>query len=217
MFLCKRARPDIATAVAFLTTRVQAPDIDDWKKMMRMLHYLNATKNLFLTLLVDSDGVLVAKWWVDGAFAIHEDMRSQTGVVMSMGQGEIYNSSTRQKLNTKSSTEAELVAANNTMPQILWTSYFLRAQGYDLKETILYQDNQAAIFLEKNGRLSSGERTRHINIRYFFIKDYINNNELQVNFCGTDSMLGDIHTKPLQGSKFKKFRDAILGISEINT
>jgi hypothetical protein len=68
---------------------------------------------------------------------------------MSMGAGVIYGSSTRQKLTTKSSTEAELVGASDVMPQVLWTRYFLEAQGYGISENIVYQDNKSAILFEK--------------------------------------------------------------------
>jgi hypothetical protein len=70
-----------------------------------------------------------------------------------------YATSICQKLNTKSSTEAELVAVADVMPQILWTKYFLEAQGYCTQESVIYQDNQSAILLEKIGRASSGRRT----------------------------------------------------------
>eukprot|EP00957_Ditylum_brightwellii_P126753 9661732-Ditylum_brightwellii.AAC.1 len=76
LFLCKHARPDIQTAVSFLTTRVKNPDKDDWKKLHRVIIYLNGTKNLVLTLGADS--LNMAKWWVDGAFAVHPDMKGQT-------------------------------------------------------------------------------------------------------------------------------------------
>jgi hypothetical protein len=76
---------------------------------------------------------------------------------MSLGQGVIYGTSKRQKLNTKSSTEAELVGADDVMPQMLWTLYFLEAQGYKINNNVLYQDNKSAILLESNGRGSSGK------------------------------------------------------------
>jgi hypothetical protein len=86
-------------------------------------------------------------------------MRSHTGGVLSMGRGAIYGTSTRQKLTTKSSTEAELVGVSDILPQVLWTRYFLEAQGYDINDNLLYQDNKSAILLEKNGKMSSGKRT----------------------------------------------------------
>lgn len=79
-------------------------------------------------------------------------MRSHTGGTLSLGKGSLYSASTLQKINTKSSTEAEeLVAVDDVMPLILWTRYFLQAQGYDVRENKVFQDNQSAILLEKNG------------------------------------------------------------------
>ena len=155
LFLCKRSRPDIQTAVAFLSTRVQHPDHDDYKKLGRVMKYLQNTMTLPLTL--EADDLQLIHWWIDGAFATHRDMRSHTGGAMSLGKGIIYGTSTRQKLNTRSSTEAELVAVDDCMSQILWTRYFLDAQGYNINECIIYQDNKSAILLEQNGRASSSK------------------------------------------------------------
>ena len=117
LFLCKRARPDIQTAVAFLTTRVMTPDEDDYKKLAWVMRYLRGTKTMPLTL--EADNLQQVKWWIDGAFATHWDMRSHTGRALSLGKGVITGISTRQKLMTRSSTEAELVAIDDCMSLIL--------------------------------------------------------------------------------------------------
>ena len=200
IFLCKRARPDIQTSVAFLCTRVKGPDQDDYKKLSRTMGYLRGTINMPLTL--EADNVHIIKWWADASFAVHHDMKSHTGGAMTLGKGTIYGTSTRQKLNTKSSTESELVGVNDVMPQVLWTRYFLEAQGYGVKDSVIYQDNQRAILLEKNERASSGKRTRHINIRYFFVADRVAANEVSIEYCPTGDMVADFFTKPLQGSQF---------------
>jgi hypothetical protein len=127
--------------------------------------YLSGTLNM--PLMLEADECNIVKWWVDASFAVHPDMRSHTGGVMMLGKGAIYGTSTRQKLNTKSSTEAELVGVNDIIPQALWTRYFLEAQGYGVNESIIYQDNKSTILLAENGKASSGKQTRHINIRYF--------------------------------------------------
>ena len=76
----------------------------------------------------------------------------------------------------------------------------------------MYRDNRTCMLLEKNGTLSSSQRTRHINIRYFFMKDRIEKGAVSVAFCPTDDMIDDFFTKPLQGKKFIEFRDMILGL-----
>ena len=198
LFLCKRARPDIQTTIAFLSTRVKQPDQDDWKKLRRLIDYLRGTMDLVLTLKADNTSII--KWYVDVAYAVHPDMRSHTGGAMTLGKGFGYATSTKQKLNTKSSTEAELVGCDDVIGQIIWTNYFLEWQGYNCSNTILYQDNKSAILLEKNGKLSSGKKTKHINIRYFFITDRIGNGELTVEYCPTDKMVADFlvnHCKEL--------------------
>jgi hypothetical protein len=120
--------------------------------------------------------------------------------------------SRKQKLNTKSSTECELVGVDDASPQMLWTRYFVEGQGYRLKVSILNQANLSAILLEKNGRASSNKRTKHINVRYFFIKDRIASGEITVEHCPATEMLGDHFTKPLQGTIFRRFRAEIQGI-----
>jgi hypothetical protein len=212
LFLSKRARPDVQTPVAFLCTRVKAPDQDDYKKLARVVKYLRDTPKLYLTL--EADGTHILTWWIDASFAVHKDMKSHTGGTMSLGKGSVYSASTRQKLNTKSSTEAELVGVDDVMPQVLWTRYFLEAQGYEVRDNKIYQDNQSTMLLAKNGRASSGKRTRHINIRYFFVADRVKSGEVSIDYCPTGEMLGDFFTKPLQGVAFKKFRAKILNLQE---
>jgi len=61
------------------------------------------------------------KWWIDASFSTHPDMPSDTGCIMSVGHGTIYSTSIRQQVNTKCSTEAEMVGLNDLMEQVLWT------------------------------------------------------------------------------------------------
>ena len=131
---------------------------------------------------------------------------------MTMGEGAIQSGSNKQKLNTRSSCEAELVGADDASTKILWTKLFLESQGYTVKKNILYQDNKSTILLLKNGKRSSGKRTRALNIRYFFLTDQREKGNLSVEHCPTGEMTGDYMTKPKQGREFRKFRNDIMGI-----
>jgi hypothetical protein len=88
---------------------------------------------------------------------------------MSFGQGMALSYSWKQKINTKSLTEAELVGVDNSLGYILWARYFMIEQGYDMDLSLLYQDNMSAIPLETNGRASSSKGTKHIKVKYFLI------------------------------------------------
>ena len=146
---------------------------------------------------------------MDAAFAVHNDFRSHTGAMMTMGGGSITSFSTKQKLNTRSSTEAELVAVDDAMSQVLWSRSFLQHQGITDIEVILFQDNKSAMILQENGRMSTGKRSRHLNIRYFFVTDVIKKKLIKVMYCPTGDMMADFFTKPIQGGDFKKFRNMI--------
>jgi len=207
LFVGKRARQEIQTTIAFLCTRVQSPTKEDWNKLSKMMKFLKATQDDCLVL--EYNGNKTVEWYVDAAFAVHNDYRSHTGATMKIGGGSITSFSTKQKLNTRSSTEAELVAVDDTMSQILWSRSFLQHQGIDNIKVILYQDNKSAMILQENGRTSTGKRSRHLNVRYFFVTDVIKKGLLKVMYCPTGDMIADFFTKPIQGGDFKKFRNLV--------
>ena len=97
---------------------------------------------------------------------------------------------------------------------MLCTRYFLEAQGYEIDENILYQDNIITMLLEKNGKKSSTKNTKHINMGFYFIKDQVETRDVVIRHCLTEKMLGDNFTKPLQGALFRKFRAEIMNIPD---
>ena len=131
------------------------------------------------------------KWHVDAEFAVLKDMRSHTGGFITMGTVGAYVQSSKQKMNTNSSTKAGIVGVYDVLTQVIWTQYFLKDQGCNICDNVIYQDNQRAIKLENNDRRSSSKRTRYINIRYYFITDRIMKQEAYVEFCPTLDMIKD--------------------------
>ena len=172
---------NIQTTVVFLCTRVKSLEQGNWKKLGRMICYLRAIWGLKLTL--EANDIHVIKWWLDSTHILHPDMRGHTGQMMSLGSkglGAVYVGSSKQKINTKSSTETELVGASDALPQVLCTQHFNEHQWFNTKDNEFNQDNQSKILLDKKERGSSSKWTRHININCFFISDIIQKEELCV-------------------------------------
>eukprot|EP00957_Ditylum_brightwellii_P094874 7225568-Ditylum_brightwellii.AAC.1 len=118
-------------------------------------------------------------------------MRGHKGVTMSLDQGLVFSSSTKQKLSTKISTEMGLIAVDDAVPHILWTTYFLECQGYNIGKAQINQDKMLAMLLEKN-----------------------ESREVEVKHCGAQEMIADYFTKPLQDHLFHKFCKAILNLED---
>jgi hypothetical protein len=208
LYLSKRTRPDIMLTVSFLVTRVSNATVQDLDKLSRLLKYINGTKNMGLSLTASER--LLIRCYIDVSHGIHGDYKSHTGSNTSIGTGSIESTSTKQKLVTKSSAEAELVGLSDKFSNAIWTSNFLRSQGYDVSPAIVFQDNKSTISLAEKGK-STSARTRHIHLRYFLIKDRIAQGDIVVKYIPTGEMTADILTKPLQGEHFRRLRKQLLG------
>mmetsp|Transcript_26975 Transcript_26975/g.38254 ORF Transcript_26975/g.38254 Transcript_26975/m.38254 type:complete len:174 (+) Transcript_26975:3-524(+) len=143
-------------------------------------------------------------------------MKSQTGAIFTLGRGAIISDSNKQKTNARSSTEAELNGVDDKISKILWSKRFIEHQGFKVKLTVIYQDNTSTIKLAENGKTSSGKRTRHFDIKLFYITDLIDKDEVTVKYCHTDDMIADYNTKPVVGVKFRTFRNQIMNLSIIH-
>jgi hypothetical protein len=168
---------------------------------------LNSTLDYVMTLRCHDLSKL--QWFIDRSYATHHDMKGQSGAILVTDGCALLAKSSRQKVNTRSSTETELIAVDDILLTIQWTKSFMKEQGYDL-ETVVKEDNRSTILHMKNGKLSSGKRTKHLDIRYFYVKDLIERGIIKVEHCMSDNMIADFFTKPLQGKRFQILRDIIL-------
>jgi hypothetical protein len=101
----------------------------------------------------------------------------------------------KQKSNSRSSTQTEMIGINNAMPNVLWSLYFIQAQGYPMTHALIYQDNKIAILLETNGKWSSSKRTKHIKMKYFFVKDCIDKGKVVIEHKPDTKMWVDMLSK----------------------
>ena len=129
---------------------------------------------------------------------------------MRLGKGALASYSRRHKLNTRSSTETEIVSVDQMMPEVLHSLRFLRAQGYDVKHAKVYQDNKSAQLLEINGRFSSTKRTKHIDAKFFFVKDQVDKGDISIENCPAEVMWADGNSKALQGKAFRIQRSEMM-------
>ena len=130
-----------------------------------------------------------------------------------MGTGTLFADSSKQKLITLSSTECELVGAVDKSKKLIWANQFLAHQRHDgsvQPAAIIMQDNQSTMKLMLKGRPLS-QRTKHIDIRFFFLKERIDNGDLRIVYLRTEDMIADILTKALQGALFRRLRTLLLG------
>jgi hypothetical protein len=210
LYLAVKTRKELSCAVSFLTSRVKVATKQDQTKLDVVLKYLNGTKDLGLILGGDNDGKMNAHLFTDASYGIHLNGKSHTGICLKFQRGSVTAKSIKQKVVSKSTAEAELIAQSDGVALGSWALQFLEEQGYILPKVIVYEDNKATITLAQKGSPTS-ERSRHIRIRFFFIKQFIDSKEMELIYCPTEDMIADILTKPLSGELFRKLRDYLLG------
>jgi hypothetical protein len=171
-------------AVSFIMMRVKSLDKDSWGNLKCVVRYLHSTRHMKLNLSVDN--LATIRWWVNASHAILDNCRGHMASMMSIVKGAAISFSNTQKLNTKSSTESELVGADQVFSSILHTRYFLiEAQGYSIEQKILFQDNQSTMRLEVN---DSFNWTKTHQMQIFL--------DLEVMYCPTEIMRAGVLAKP---------------------
>jgi hypothetical protein len=214
LYLAKRVRPECLVAVAFLTTRVNAVDVDDMAKLKRVLGYLRATQHRGIVLRVNNEMAVHA--YIDAAYAVHPKMESHTGSIVTIGRFgvSLQYKSLKQKLVTTSSTEAELVAIYDALDFVLWMRDIMEFLHCSQGTTTIYQDNTSTICMAHMGRGSSSSRTKHIKLRYFWIKQFIDDKTFIIENLPTDNMIADFFASPRTGQAFRRMRNLLLGMAE---
>ncbi len=130
--------------------------------------------------------------------------------MFNLGEGAVSSYSRKLKMNIRSSTKSKLVAADMYMPEMLWSLYFMKSEGYDVEIIELYQDNKSTELLMTNGCFSSGKRTKHIKAKFFFIKDKVGDKEMRIVHHPTEEMWADVLTMTLQGKAFRELHAKLM-------
>ena len=203
MYTMVSTRPDIAYPVSVLSRYMANPDQKHWKAIKRIFRYLKETRELGLV-LGGSDKVTL-EGYSDSDFAgDKETRRSTSAYIFKIGEGTISWMSKKQDVVATSTTEAEYMALGKATSEALWLKRFLEELGYKLPAVKIYGDNQSSIALAKNPQFHP--RTKHIDVRFHFIRERIEKGEIILKYLRTDEMLADLLTKAHGKAKNEELR-----------
>jgi hypothetical protein len=203
IYLMVSTRPDISYTVSVLSRFMQEPRELHWRCVKRLLRYIKTTKDycLIYTKNKTSKYELVGYSDADYAGSI-DDRKSTSGYVFKLNNCIITWNSAKQKTVSLSTTEAEYIALTTAIKEALWLNQLLKELNRGLKEIKIMCDNKSTICLSKNPEFHS--RSKHIDIKYHFIKEKINDKTINIEFVSTDDMIADILTKAVSRIKHYK-------------
>jgi hypothetical protein len=205
MYAAMGTRPDIAFAVSTVAQFSDNPGWNHWEAVKRVFRYLRGTQKLELTYGGEKRGLV---GYVDADGASQEHRRAISGFVFLVDGGAVSWSSKKQELVTLSTTEAEYVAATHAAKEAIWIRRLIGEIFRPLTmPTTLFSDSKSAIALAQDGHYHA--RTKHIDIRYHFIRYIIEAETIKLIYCPTDEMTADTLTKALPNVKAKNFATAL--------
>ncbi|KAL5729604.1 hypothetical protein ACHQM5_002532 [Ranunculus cassubicifolius] len=200
-------RPDIEYSVSLLSRFMHEPSNLHFSAAKRILRYLQGTKNLGLKYMKEDDTKLAGFTDSDWAGSV-DDRKSTSGYVFRLGSKVISWSSKKQQTIALSSAEAEYIAATDATCEAAWLRRILTdLQQEDEAPTTIHCDNKSAIAMTKNPVFHS--RSKHIEIKHHFIRDYVSKGEIQLEYVNTNEQLADIFTKAISTEKFNYFRECL--------
>ena len=207
MYLMLCTRPDIANAVGCVAKYCDNYDVSHWTAVKRILRYLQTTKDFRLEFSGEKREKLVC--YADASWANDLDTRrSTTGYLFKLNGNIISWKSQRQSTVALSSTEAEYMGLSTAVQEAIWLKKLLKEfKIYPDESVTIYQDNQGAIALAKNPVFH--QRTKHIDIRYHFVREMLEDKEIEICFTPTSEMHADFLTKNLPRPKFERDVKAI--------
>jgi hypothetical protein len=201
MYAALGTRPDIAFAVQSVSRYSTKFGPSHWNAVKRIFQYLRGTRDFWLT-YGHANTALTGYADADGSMA--DDRHAISGYAYIIHGGAVSWSAKRQQIVSLSTTESEYVAAAHAAKEAKWLrSLIQQLFNVEMAPTTLFSDNQSAIALAKDHQYHA--RTKHIDIRYHFIRWIIDQGVLRLVYCPTDDMIADALTKALPSTKVKHF------------
>ena len=205
MYLMVATRPDLAAAVGALSQFASDPCPTHWQALKRVLRYLQATLTHGLEFTRGDCQSVCGYSDADWAGDV-QSRRSTSGYAFMMNSGCISWRSKKQRTVALSSTEAEYMALSEATQEAVWLKVFLCELGEMAGDEAIkiYEDNQGSIALAKNPEFH--KRTKHIDIRYHFVREKVEDGQVVLEYCPTQDMLADLMTKAIPAVQFDILR-----------
>ncbi|PRQ53257.1 putative RNA-directed DNA polymerase [Rosa chinensis] len=200
------SRPDISFSVGVCARYQANPKESHLKAVKRIIRYVSGTSNYGVVYTFDSNVEIAGYTDSDWAGNV-DDRRSTSGGCFFVGNNLVSWHSKKQNCVSLSTAEAEYIAAGSCCTQMLWMKQMLNDYGFPQGKLSIFCDNTSAINISKNPVQHS--RTKHIDIRYHFIRDLVDANILELEFIPTENQLADLFTKPLDNLRFESLRKSI--------
>lgn len=207
MYVMLGTRPDLCYAVCYFSRYQNSYDEEHWQYLKNVLKYLKGTEKLGLTYYRSSTNVRIFAF-VDSDYAGDaNDRKSTTGFFLKINTNTVFWNSKKQSVVALSSTEAEYVALTSCATECLFLGHLLSDLILnDVYPIRIYEDNQSTI---KTAHTYETKRSKHIDVKYHFIKDLVSSKKIEVEYISTENQVADILTKALCVNKFISFRDAL--------
>ena len=206
LYLATRTRPDVVFTVVVLASSVSNPPQDIVRHLDRLFGYLKSTSTRGVLYGALNTNLM---YMADVAYAIHQDGKSHTGVIITMGGSPVSVKSSKQKIVTLSSTEAELEGAVSTLKTAQPIRRLLGELQLLHDPAVVVQDNKSTITIAKSGEGYSG-KSKHFRVRYAAMAEQYANGEIVFEHLGTELMTADILSKPGGGPNFGARRDELV-------
>ena len=208
-------RPDVGSNLAKVASFSENPGVRHWVSSKRILRYLKGTRDhgiCFRGRLSKGEKVKVVAYCDSDWAQCPDDRKSTTGYVVQLAGGPVVWQCRKQATVAVSSTEAEFVALSEATKDILWMTYMLTELGIPYEVPRIYTDSQSSMDWAKNA--SHHQRNKHVALKYFFVRDVVANNTVQIAYISTKENIADILTKPTTRSIFKRLRPKLMGFVE---
>ena len=216
MFVAVRCRPDVLFATTILAARCQNPTVEDYNRLLKIIKYLNGTKDQVLTFR--SDIPINPRMFIDASFQTHRDAKGHSGFVLFLDDASagIMFKSKKQQCVSDSSAEAELISLHEGVRQLIWMSSVLKELGVvDIYPIEVFQDNKSTITMAQDEKINFRGRSKFIDRKYFSIYQHIESGQIKLAFVGTEHMIADFFTKTIVGKQFEVLKFSIMGAPRI--